>query len=654
MTHAQLPASIIPYNSQIAAASPLARYLAGHLQATHVLAYDQVPSAMEGALAMATLYPFDTDERIDITNHQGTTRSWSLLEAVLSLTNPHRAAAERRQWPLDPTQFGPHLLADSTRPGHELGVDNEWVAASLAAAGCNPWTDSPEVAPSQLPPAIEMALTCGFGGLLERFLDCPGAWSAQQIADSSIARINLSPLPVWQSITFGSGNTSCLSVLLERGARLTDAHQAVGVLNNASAGAVAALAAFDLIELSAAASKKITVAWKERHARRDLSAQQVEDMSVAIWGAASETLSSTALNIGAWLSLEWGKTPTGSSSSAYDFMGDTGAEQLLGRAQTKTGSMAGQWSVLAAAVVSRIRQSTEHGALGWSTGPMLYREYNKAGNGWCYADCSQPPYRGSLAEAIGFEWRPGISIDGPIALSLFGQRWNSRLSMGPSTHDLQEPEVQKDILAFGNAAGIPDVVAWARTHAPSAAAFTIQSLRSPMVNATRCFLHTWETALVRQPDLAEALTEEQRADLLLALTARFQLTSSWTSSDSALSARPKDAFNRIARTLFPTLSHKSLFEDSSLTGIQLRVALIWGLTSAPGDTPMSKRSLEIIERRLLDFAPDDFTVVEAWMKGHHSDPQTQKALQAQAQTWRLEYRTAAAPSQSTTPRGPRL
>lgn len=625
--------------------SPLASYLAGHLASSTMsrgLAYDLIRPVAEGALALASLYEFDPTEKVVFQRGINSPSTVSLLDAALLLSNKNQAADVNRAWPVDLSGFGPHLDTKDLR-GRLRGVDAEWLAAALTAAGCNPWAGF-TLGEDELPAAVVIAIESGMGGLVDRFLDCPGAPTANDLVGVPFS--STSPHYNWTTLASDDRQNRVLEVLLRRGAKSNDEDVLVEALSQATLPAVKLLATAGMIPSSEAARKKIESAWKERSAL--LSTDKIQEMQVSAFGDVSNAMSKSSLDVGNLLSVEWSKAPSGSSSQAYDFMGNTTPETLLGQADVKKGPMAGHWSVLAAAAASRLRQGGTDGALGWSISTMLHRHYDKEQQRWILADCSNPPFKGSLSGALGFDWRPGVSVDGIVALALFGQRGKQENRKSPD--NIEEQQVLKDIADFGLAADISNPTQWARDHAQSAALATVHVLKSPKVNATRSLLHAWETALFRNPGMASAVNAQSKVDLLLALTGKFQLSTTWTSTAATPHAHARTSFVSIASTLFPGLAGARDPLNLDPQSVPMTAAIITYLASPRRSGESLQDRLDRVLARRLDMGKAEIQIVNKWIDSLSVSPEESGQMKATVEQWTLDQNTPQAPAARRNPR----
>ena len=626
MTIAQLPAFLVPVFAETGQ-SHLGRYLAEILRGSGGNGLDSnlVSPVMEGVLSISAMYPFDTMELVQFCRDENKLGGCSILESVIMLTEPGWVGSKLRQWPKDPSKFNRDLYIKNNQD-IPFGLDTEWVAAALTAAGCNPWvmvSGSNHGVNKPLPPEVKMAIIHDMGGLIGRFLDCPGAPSAQYIADAY-----LGDDVTWSTISRNERSNYVLEVLLSRGVRLPDTSRAISVLSQATPNAIKLLAMHDEA-IPSAPRNKIEAAWKKRSVAGHLDPNDIETMQMAIWGSVNTHMSQHSLDIAGMLGAlgaEWGKFTSGPDSYADGFMAGTG-KRLRERSEVKRGPMAGQWSLFAAAVSNRLRRNYGHGALTWSVPVMLEDRLDKKTNIWINADCSVAPHRGFLASAIGFDWRPGISINGVVALVLFGQE--RRYSYN---QDAQERKIIECITSFGQAAGIADPLSWACENAQAAADFTCVVLKSPKINASRCFLTTWNIALERNPGMAANIRLETRVEILTAITAHFRL--------SQMRGQESINFEQVAMALFPGVSSKSFQHDRTLSGHDLRAALVLYLARVVVVNSNLNPSLEIIEGRIGELDKSDLDKVRSWIQALAYAKELTAAALARIDQWGLHMDTA--------------
>ena len=569
---AQFPAQITKTTKKLSG-SPLAGMLCGLLEERHgkSLNYDQVSPIMHGILAMAALHPFDPKEKVSWVSgyhNNAIVETTPLIEAVLRLACANQEPPTQ-SWPQEIGGFGPQLeTIDRNGEPNEIGT--EWVAAALVAVGCNPWEDKTQ----GLPEAVRLALNMGMGGLVERFLECDGAMKPQQLLDLVIDDQEL-----MTSTIVNPKNAWIVERLVERGAKISSEEHVLSVLSTGKPNIVEILGKAGLPKTTESTKKKIRSAWTARVKQNDLSAQQVGDMLAQTFGSEGDEMTAAALDIQRFLGVEWGKPPNSSTAQAYGFtIKDANETSASERAVVRAGAMGGEWSVFAAAVASRIRIATGGGAAGWSTHRMLRQSFNEQTKTWELADVSQAPFKGCLKSAMGFDWKPGILIDGVVALGLLGQCGeNLSQSMFASrrNQDKIDEEVEKDIERFGLAAGIEDPRAWAEAHAQDAAAFTCRVLKANHSNQTKALLSTWGVALGRCPGMARAIDDQTKTDLLAALCGNFQMTTYWHNKPSDAE---KDRFTTIARTLWPDLQGAAM-AGGLAPGPKREAALILDLVS---------------------------------------------------------------------------
>lgn len=525
------------------------------------LGNDNKDKIMQTALALSIAHPFDTDEKV-VDPHQN---QYSILEAALLIGARENFNAPVIDWPRDIAGFNARLLDRGAQ------VNAEWFAASLIAQGVNPW-DALQDKPEELPRVVEMAIEKNMPGLVARLLECGGAWSAQKIMDAKRPpRSRLDNNSIWD-LTQSSWSTGSIEVLLNEGARLKE--NAVEILSNARVEMVKVLAPFVEQEISDKGISKIIQAWQEQRQSNLITSQHVENMAKWLWP--NKQLNGTSrseVEMKRLFDFSWGSRANGSFGHAYDFLTNTGPEALCA-VHTNKSVLAGKWSLLAAAAFSRIKMSSFDGPLGWSTGNMLMLNWDKQKQKWERANCERAPFKGSLKSALGFDIRPGIKVDGIVALSLFSQLsdYSSQNSSAPSEDRKNHQEVFRYIREFGLTAGIEDVPAWARLHMSDAAEFTNAVLGKKKLTseAFRCMQDAWCGALDREPSLAAGLSDGQAAQLITSLFNRDLLVSA-----------SREKLLHICRALSNGLNASSFMEDSALSGERRELALALHLVQKP-------------------------------------------------------------------------
>lgn len=421
-----------------------------------MLTYDMVPVVIEGLLAQAALHPFDPAERLAV--GQGGSSEWkSLLDVVLALGGPVQRGPQHCAWPLELEGFDEALLR------REKGgrLDNEWAAAVLTAAGCNPW-DSLRQEPDRLPEEVRLAMEKGYAGLVMRFLACPGAWTIDRLMGRRETMTKLLNQPHAAPV---------LKALLENGGQLKHPEE----LASACPPAILAVAQTGQVHLPEALGAAVRAHWKTRN---DLTPQAIGSLTQALWPERQDE--AVALEIGKWLGVGWaqgnGVTP------ALRLNPDEAV--WVQRARQKAGPAAGAWSVLAAAVWAQTKQTANRGAPWWG---IVTKDAH-----------------GSLADGLGFDWQPGVAIDGVVALGLMSQGGEASAA---------QPQNQERIQSFARAAGLGDPNAWAARHAGAAARFTAHVLkRAP--SGRGVLARAWAFALAQCPPMAQGLSDEDTLALL--------------------------------------------------------------------------------------------------------------------------------------------
>ena len=656
MSLVQLPANVLPSHPN-GVTSPLGRYLTTLLNASNGVPFDATSSAMEACLGLAMAHPFDPQERVAYGRNP--VQDCSLVGAVVRATNANTVQLQHRSWPETIDGFGAQLLEGPGFVSHRpLQIDNEWVAAALTAVGCSAWDDAPLHAASALPYAVQGAAQMGMAGLLERFLKTPGAWSAQRVADAPFVTRSGEQSLGWVALASKKEANLSLEVLVRNGARLTQEKAIVATLVGAYPQAVAALAP-TLPALSEAAQRKVQEAWKERVVSRALEAQDAQSMSQVLWGAkAPEVLSAASTTIGQYFSEGWGSTPNGSKSQAYDFATNQGAEKLIAQARVKAGPMAGQWSVLAAAAFSRVRQGDSFGALGWNASAMLSQVFHQEERKYILASPNKAPYKGSLAPALGFDWRPGIRIDGLVVLALMGQRGEGLVRYAGQKNDMEDG-VQDHIRGFQAAAGIGNLERWVEENLPAAARATQAMVKGNASSAGVRLLHAWFTLINRTEAFEpwQALSEEERFGVIYGVTAKFQGSDPWTLKEARQVAsitgmaseneRAASMFQTLVDTFFPGAYNLEGLQDQAPDSLGFKAALVANL-ALTRSTEHHEKVFEHVHRVYAQLPKQTVELLETWLDTVTSlGSERRLQFQAVLKQWALEHRLSpAAPTSS--------
>lgn len=588
------PLSALPLQNK--EVSPLVDYLSQILSARtgHALVDSNKDNMMQTALALAIAHPFDIDEKVfDLHG-----KEYSVLEAALLIGSREKFGASVIDWPRDIEGFDARLFEQGAV------VDAEWFAACLLAQGVNPW-DALEDKPEELPRVVEIAIEHNMSGLVARLLECDGAWSPQKIMDTKRPpRSRLNNETIWD-LTQSACAIESIGVLLKAGARLKE--NAIEILSRSRVEMVKMLAPFVEEEISEKGVSKIVKAWQEKRQSNLINSHDVENMAKWIWPHKKlNGASKTEVEMKRLFDFSWGERANGSFGYAYDFLNNTGPDALCA-VHTNKSVVAGKWSLLAAAAFSRIKMSGFEGPLGWSTGNMLMMFWDKQKQEWQMANCELAPFKGSLRKAIGFDLRPGIKIDGIVALSLFGQLSDySPANNSASKEDKKNhEEVYGYLREFGLAADIEDVTEWAKVHMSDAAEFTNAALAKKNVSsdAFRCMQDAWCGALDREPALASGLSDGQTARLITSLFHK-----------DLLIGASKQRFIQTCRYLSSGLSAESFMEDSALSGERRELALALHLAQKPmmwafdPGYALSAREIEMM-RTFLEKGPQEVQAV---------------------------------------------
>lgn len=193
--------------------SEVANFLKTHLEMYGTgIPFDAVSTTMKSLLSIAALSNFDPNERL---TYGPRNKEASILDAVLMLSAGF-AEYPHRDWPQDPALFDVSLLKNQVIRQIQ-GVDTEFVAALFVAHGANPWVNRG----GDIPQAVEQVFILGMSGLFERFLECDGALSADEVMDD----LN------WIDAMQSERHLDILRLVLSKGARFENSAHVVSVLS---------------------------------------------------------------------------------------------------------------------------------------------------------------------------------------------------------------------------------------------------------------------------------------------------------------------------------------------------------------------------------------------------------------------------------------
>lgn len=464
------------------------------------------PIQVMGLLALATQMPVDPRAVIqpEEMGNLGLSHPVSLLALVLNRTPGFGARRPMRQWPTALAEFGPHLLQTFEDPffkrERQDAIDTEWLGAVLLAAGADPWA-----CPSTAYPygqAIAEAITHNLSGLVHRLFDCPHAPTVQQVFDSL-------PASVTKTLFASSSHAPTLKELFQRGLQLSDSEESWTLLPGASPEVLEMMANLGKLPTQETTQKRLLSAWRDRVlTARDGSwpAETCGRMNVLLTGISPAQAMRERMSIEFLQTLNESKWNDSvgpvreSHNSAY--CGNKGVEWLCSKAPILYGPNAGQWSGVAVLVAKRLRQAFCHadqrGLPVWDMAAAVSFDFVPETEGAYTGKWRSGPaedFAGSLAQARGFDWRPGIAIDGLMALGLLGMAvhpFSSKLPL--DVLDVEQAQRHAEILL-----GVPSLRAWATLHAEAAVAFTEEMARQKKPKISKALLWTWATALSNHP-----------------------------------------------------------------------------------------------------------------------------------------------------------
>lgn len=410
------------------------------------------PPLVAALLALAGRTPFDPNARVPHWN-QGAALSEPLLTYIVRHA-PLGALPHPRRWPSRPEDFGEGLWIEGV-PGAQQ-VDAEWLAAAVLAAGADPWSDrSPE---QPLGSALAAALAANMPGLVHRLLDMPGAPSPQEVAQTPWTNTPGNALAQrmgtgahhahwWAALTAQPYHTAVCATLLERGLRPTEA--LAPALEDAAPASAVAMARYGWLPTAAPALKRLREQWRRRLKSGNLDSESFTALETVVQTPGGPPMTAAqAAAVAVLTSREWGGLGDGA-------IGTQDLTDMLARVHLPAHPREpweGQWSGLALQMARALRRWNLHGVAVWEARQLM---------GPFAREAELPTMEeaaGRLAPALGFEWRPGVAIDGVAVLALVG--------MDDKQHN------RGQWIANAHCLGLDDPLRWACRHMPDAVVFT--------------------------------------------------------------------------------------------------------------------------------------------------------------------------------------
>lgn len=450
-------------------------------------------------LLLATRTEFDPNAKVDSLGFPSEDRKSPLLSYVLSKCHsenksPSPVQPQAPVWPRDVRGF--EDLMGKPWTGQAL-------AALLLAAGADPWVDrSPE---NPLGTALPAALSLGMPGLADVMLEKPGAPSLDEVFGLSASFPVADPYE-WSRLACSSEGV-LFDWFLEKSLPwpLTERFHP---LEEAAPGVVFRLAALDRLPQEKKVLARLRQVWHRRMKETSLSPSdwtrmvQILDGEPDSPGAAKERESlylATAIQTvsantwGSWVNPAFSiKAKIVATESVVDFLNT--------KTTIPSGPMAGTWSQLAAQACMFVKSCRwTEGIQPWSLEGCI----NKISS-------QESVAAGALAPSLGFDWQPGVKIDGVVALALLAQRQESSI--------VADPKVQweENLVAAGRLFGKTPVKEWLQDHVEDAVAFSEVQLKKNVGKTARTLLAVWHNVLKNHPHWLEG-----RPDLLTRLLRGF-------------------------------------------------------------------------------------------------------------------------------------
>lgn len=403
--------------------------------------------------------------------HLDSKRLSSLLVQTLGLASRNDSRPTHHAWPQRLGEAG----------GKDLSLyDAEFFAVLLMELGASPWSDVSKEHPlgTALPAAMGQLST----GLCERMwaveAQRPPLDTLQESRPDGVKK-SLRNWLDWAS-EHPQGD-DLVRWLLKTGVRSAKGNHALAFASTLET--FQAYQELDYLPTKDTEQKKVATAWESRLSKGELSATMVNQLKQALTSAttfappeensAALSLIQNALSLSSWNRLERERSLKRHT-----------AKELVQRAEVVRGTHAGTWSLLAALMLKEVRPcwtiSVGRTDINWiMEGPLNknYRPYTKdLQHNWSLM-------KGTLVDAKDFDWQPGISINGPLAISL-------------SAYLDQEHHLN----ALCGALGIEEFWPWWDQNVVHAAAFS-EALSDRLDNANARLISIWHTLLSQTEDL---------------------------------------------------------------------------------------------------------------------------------------------------------
>lgn len=469
--------------------------------------------AVWGILSVLSQAPFDPHAVV-----RDASREMPPLTGALKLVNPNSPRRYNRPWPTALSEFTSQLLTsyeNAFGQTHVDQVDGEWLAALLLAAGADPWADCGKDVYEGLGSPLHTALGLGAAGMARRLWSVEhNRPSVETLATAMVGTPYIQSeltTGTWLELSMGHPGHELAQWLLEIGVRpLADrAHPAAWATNPRH---LQVFQDHGLLPVEPAERRALENAWRARLKKGSLKPEALvafqEMLSPAVLNQEdrqAQTVSASFDQIVA--EMKWDTT------SYYHTATRLGVEPLCQTAAIPKGPLMGQWNRLGVELVRQLKIQNKRGVVAWDLSEMVGRSdggrLEKAHG-----------LDGALAAARGVEWRPGVCLDGLLALTMLGmsdshQRNPLSYLFGGKLQDQVLIDTAASIL------GVADVKAWAKEHVESAVALTEALAKGGSAPACTRLQQIWASALQRHPTWLEG-RPDLSLRLLQAITYNFQ------------------------------------------------------------------------------------------------------------------------------------
>ncbi len=379
----------------------------------------------------------------------------------------------------------------------------QWFFGLAVASGATPWTDPDASVPAYKRQLLLIGLmNASAWDALVQILALPDAPSLQALLDQPLAN------PYGGATTLGGRLVGMehghwgLGHLLARHAYTPS----MDAWKHATPAALAVLLQHAPFPSDPKKSQAIEQAWSRRLKEKTITSSDYSALvEQSLAGSSQAGPSPDELQalgvVKHYLQHGWGKKipVVMYGSKPTDGTADLSPAVLTMKVDVSGTKLDGTWTPLTASWARDLRSLSWNG-LGGGVLPTRFVHWflpQRSDLDWGHA------LEGVLKDSLGVQWRPGVSLDGLIALVLLARKYEKVANDCFDTAQRRIERNQKDLSGLKPDCvllGIQDVEAFCRSHRESAVRFTEMALERVSKPGAEALATAWSTALVRLPD----------------------------------------------------------------------------------------------------------------------------------------------------------